>query len=558
MKNNHVFNLNKIRIIKLFVLILFNTLSTNSAYSASITYAYPDLQKCMFPQKNAPCVEDATEKTYPVRNPNTGFMYEGCYDKKWNRKGGTSNEALGNVPGGGKCTDPNYPIRVIVRYFTQCTGTKITAGTFTPDDGGAATSCTVTNPCCTSDSRVVVRPKIYGDNGDVVTLRMTGSKSDSISGGLDPIVLNPEGSGDAAYDSCRAMKEMGYNWDPINRTCQIDPSRQCQRLGFIWEDDRCINKCDGSLCTKKYCSGYVYQPDGYTCVCIGDSTTTDINNAPCIGGAASPLPATCTGFLNLVNGEKGQTVTGNYTESGVAKVISAGNGKTRVNQADCNKTTSMVTLSFSNDLPPMCVKCGNGSAACGYYKGSPSTATCTPPAFTNLSNYYIFTYAQGSDAPPTPVVSAAPTAAVINAATSTPTVAYQDVSVESFAVTYGSGSQNAVTSGVTTATANVCIRNTGTINSSQAATVEITFTGPMSGCTIAGTRSIPVGTAPCFNTDASCVLRSPVGKQCSKVFVEYKSGEDSNNANNTRGTAMQVNPSAGAANITAGEEAQCQ
>lgn len=528
---------------------------------ADVTYVNSDLHDCLFPQTKKMCVENLTERSYPVRNPDTGKLYEGCYDKKWNR--GPSGGA-GEIPGGGKCTNASYPIRVEVKYFTQCSGARTTGL------GLLTNGCPAGETCCISDARVIVRPKIFGDNGDVISLKLTGSKSDTISGGLDPIILNPEGSGDAAFDACRAMKEMGYNWDPVNRTCQIDPSRQCQRLGFVWENDRCINKCDGSLCTKKYCSGYVYQPDGYTCVCIGNSTTVDVNNAPCVETTATPTatPTTCTAFLTIVNAEKGQTVTGTYTEDTIAKIISAGGGKNRTVQTDCTKSITPITLNFSNEIPPMCVQCGSSLPTCGFYKGSASTATCTAPVLTDTGNYYIFTYAQGSTPNPTPTVTAAPTTVVINSATSTPSVAYQDIAISSLTVTYSTGSRAAprasvpvasatnILSGIDSATANVCLTNTATINSSLPATVNITFSGPLSGCTIAPNQTIPVGGAPtCFS--ATCILNAPPGKQCARVFADYKNGEDSNSTNNTKGTIIQVYPDSGKT-LTAAETNQCQ
>ena len=496
---------------------------------ADTAYLYPDIQRCMFPQPNAPCVASTlaagipVEQDYPVFDPNTGKSYQGCYDRKFHRQA--------DLPATGPCDVIKWPIRVQVKYFKQCLNGQ---------------------PTCTSDARVVVRPKITADSPDLATLRLTGSRADGVTGGFDPIILDPTTTGDAAFGACAAVKDMGYSWDPATRTCGVDPARQCQRLGFIWEGNRCLNKCDVGICTKKMCSGAMYVPDGQTCTCLGTSRTTDDNGAPCAEVTATPTPnSACSASLVFVNSVPGQTVSASIPVDSVAQAASIGGRRSRTLYIDCSKTVGTLSLVFSSALPPMCVLYNSTSGGCGF-SNALAPGTFLLPNFTDGMTQYVYTYAQGGNPDPAPAATPAPSVSV--SAVASPTVALQDLVMTSLNVTYlGGATATSIQSGVTQATVSVKITNNGTV----AASGRLFFAGPISGCATPTEFSVPVtdGSAVANVTIApgatytvpgvTCTLSGAPGKACARAYVQYVDGEDSNAANNTAGAEMQICPNCG-------------
>ncbi len=508
------------------------------ALGAATNYSYPAIHDCMYPQVNQPCRADSRVADYPITNPeplptptNTPVRvpYKGCYDTKYKWKSA--------IPGGGKCTDPRAPIRVEVKYFTACpTGSTIVACPAGCTIGGGTTglpsiACTT---CCTDGSKVNVTPIIKGDSADVVTLKTSGDPTTGI--GMDTVTLDPKQSGDPAYDACRSIYEMGYNWDPTNRVCNIDPARQCSRLGFVWENGRCFNKCDASACTLNMCQGHIYQPGTQTCVCIGSSTTTDSNGSPCVGTPTStptttPTPP-CTGYITVMNNEKGQTVNTDYTIDGTSNTLTTGGLQNRTIVYDCNKSISTLVSAFSDSIPPMCVKCGPNAATCGYKKGT--NASCSIGVMTDGSTYQIYSYAEGSN----PGAAATPTANPTYTPTSAPTVATNDIQVVSVSTT---ANVNTIRSGITTGTVTVQVKN----NSATPASVIIYVSGPPSACVInPDSNSLPVAVTLTANetksfTSSSCTFYGQPGNYYIKAAAELN-GEDSNTNNNSASLQVKI------------------
>lgn len=506
-----------------------------AAVSAPTNYSYPAIHDCMYPQDNQPCRADSRSADYPITNPEplptpagstVRVPYKGCYDTKYQWKTA--------IPGGGKCTDPKSPIRVEVKYTTECpagsttvacpAGCKIGGATRgTPDL--AEINCTT---CCTNGSKVNVTPIVKGDSGDVVTLKTSGNPTTGL--GMETVTLDPKQSGDPAYDACRSIYDMGYNWDPTNRVCNIDPARQCARLGFVWENGRCYNKCDASACTLNMCQGHIYQPGSQTCVCVGTSTTTDSNGSPCAGTPTSTptsTPTPCTGYVSVMNNEKGQTVNTDYSVDGVANTLTTGGAQNRTIVYDCNKSISTLVSSFSDSIPPMCVKCGANAATCGYKKGT--NASCSLGVVTDGSNYPIYTYAEGS----APGAATTPVANPTYTPTTAPTVATNDIQVTAVTTAPNfdivSNPSAEIKSAISTGTVTLKIKNNG----STAVNVKLYVSGPPSACTFATNPVALNANEEKTFTTSSCTFYGQTGKYYITGIAELVNGEDADLSNNS-------------------------